>query len=55
MTTPQGTPEGRRPTPAQLAATIALLENVFDVLYRSAHSRMDAPGRNLVISLDVTF
>ena len=31
------------------------LENVFDELYRSAHSRMDAPGRNVVVSIDVTF
>jgi len=31
------------------------VENVFDKKYRVAHSRMDAPGRNFVASLEITF
>jgi outer membrane receptor protein involved in Fe transport len=31
------------------------LDNIFDKLYRAAHSRMDAPGRNFYASLNVVF
>ena len=33
----------------------AAVENVFDKLYRTAHSRMDAPGRNLQFSAELQF
>jgi len=37
-------------------ATLSLgLENVFDVLYRPAHSRADAPGRNFTLMFELTF
>lgn len=31
------------------------VENLFDKKYRRAHSRMDAPGMNLILSLDIVF
>ena len=31
------------------------LDNVFDKLYRAAHSRMDAPGRNFYAALNIVF
>ncbi len=33
----------------------AALENILDKKYRSAHSRMDAPGRNFVVGLEARF
>ena len=31
------------------------VDNIFDKLYRAAHARMDAPGRNFYASLEVKF
>ena len=34
---------------------VAGLNNVFDVLYRPAHARWDAPGRNVYVTIDAEF
>jgi len=40
---------------AENASITVALDNVFDKLYRTAHSRMDAEGRDLFITLEVRF
>jgi outer membrane receptor protein involved in Fe transport len=37
-----------------LRMTLAM-ENIFNKLYRTAHSRMDAQGRNLLVSMEYKF